>query len=97
MPEWVFHPLTYNEPIEYSQAEPVLDDIFMVYRNQFLYDSTDLHAVVEESDNGNKDWTIEKIAYNAAYGNERVIAYLFLPKDVRMKSPLSVQVSVKRA
>ena len=30
-----------------------------------------------------EDWTAEKITYAAAYGNERAIAYLFLPKKAK--------------
>lgn len=30
-----------------------------------------------------KDWTKEKVIFDAAYGKERVPAFLFLPKDVR--------------
>jgi hypothetical protein len=26
------------------------------------------------------EWTVEKITYSAAYGNERVISYLLIPK-----------------
>ena len=40
-----------------------------------------MDAVVYETDEKYDDWTIEKITFNAAYGNERVIAYLYLPKE----------------
>ncbi len=52
-----------------------------IYKNQFLYDKTDLNARIEERDESPEDWIIEKISFNAAYGNERMIAYLFLPKN----------------
>jgi serine/threonine protein kinase len=45
-----------------------------------LYDKTPLHAVVEAVQE-TSDWKEEKITFDAAYGNERVIAYLFLPKN----------------
>jgi dienelactone hydrolase len=35
---------------------------------------------VEERSESSKDWIQEKVTYNAAYDNERMIAYLFLPK-----------------
>jgi cephalosporin-C deacetylase-like acetyl esterase len=81
IPEKVFQPLEYTGYRDYYKEESVPDDIFKVYKNQFLYDKTDLGAEVYETDETNDDWTIEKIRFNAAYGNERVIAYLYLPKE----------------
>ncbi|MHC4574302.1 MAG: bifunctional serine/threonine-protein kinase/formylglycine-generating enzyme family protein, partial [Planctomycetota bacterium] len=46
------------------------------------YDRTELHAVVERTDESPEGWRREKITFDAAYGNERVIAYLLLPKSV---------------
>ena len=81
-PESAFQLVNFSNRVDYSKSEPVPENIFMVYRNQFLYDNTDLQAVIEEKDSSNEDWTVEKITYNAAYENERVVAYLFLPKNV---------------
>jgi eukaryotic-like serine/threonine-protein kinase len=72
----------YSGGRDFSKEEPVPDNIFTIYKNQFLYDSTDLKAVIEERINSYEDWTIEKVTYNSAYGKERVIAYLFLPRNV---------------
>jgi dienelactone hydrolase len=48
----------------------------------YAYDRGDLKAAVEAVDDGSEYWRKEKISYDAAYGNERVPAYLFLPKLV---------------
>jgi cephalosporin-C deacetylase-like acetyl esterase len=64
---------------DYGSAKPVSDQVFKVYESLYSYDKTPLHAsgeVVQETDY----WKKEKITFDAAYGNERVIAYLFLPK-----------------
>ncbi len=37
-------------------------------------------AVIESEDKGDKYWIKQKISFNAAYGDERVMAYLFLTK-----------------
>ena len=37
-------------------------------------------------DSADEDWTVEKITYTAAYGNEQASAYLLLPKT--FKPPL---------
>jgi cephalosporin-C deacetylase-like acetyl esterase len=78
--ENIFQQIEYTGLRDYYKEEPVSDAIFKVYKNQFLYDKTELDAVVYETDESSDDWTIEKITFNAAYGNELVIAYLYLPK-----------------
>ena len=57
------------------------DPVFRVYREQFSYDKTDLKARVESRRESSEGWIQEKISFDAAYGGERVIAYLFLPKN----------------
>ena len=63
-------------------VEPVSDTVFDAYRALFNYDPAPLDAVIEATDDTSQYWTKEKITYNAAYGNERLTAYLFLPKNV---------------
>jgi dienelactone hydrolase len=81
IPESAFQPINFKEWRDFSKEKPVPDNVFAIYKNQFLYDSTDLQAVIEERINKSDEWTIEKISFNSAYGKERVIAYLFLPKN----------------
>jgi dienelactone hydrolase len=81
IPESAFQRIEYSEGTDFSKVKPVEDNIFKIYKNQFLYDKTDLNEKVEEKDDSNDDWTIEKITFNSVYGKERVIAYLFLPKN----------------
>jgi len=61
-------------------SEPaVSDETFALYANQFRYDRAPLNAVIEatlETD----DYLRQKIVFDAAYGGERMAAYLFLPK-----------------
>jgi len=59
---------------------PVPDSVFQVYRDLFSYDKTDLNARVEWRNDSSKDWIQEKVTFEAAYDNERVIGYLFLPR-----------------
>jgi dienelactone hydrolase len=59
----------------------VYENTFQIYKNQFRYDKKDLNAVVEMIDESNDDWIMEKVTFNAAYDNQRMIAFLFLPKN----------------
>jgi formylglycine-generating enzyme required for sulfatase activity/dienelactone hydrolase len=66
---------------EYVQAEEILDEIYQVYADLYSYDKTELNAVVEAVDDSKDDWRSEKISFDAAYGGERMSAYLFLPRN----------------
>ncbi len=81
IPETAFQSIGLNKLRDYYKEEPVSDEIFQVYKNQFQYDKFELEATVYEIDDSFNDWTIEKITFNAAYGKEHVIAYLYLPKN----------------
>jgi len=65
-----------------SEETPVPDEIFRAYLTQFDYDPTPLNPVVESTDEGSSYWRKERVSFDAAYGGERLIAFLFLPKNV---------------
>jgi cephalosporin-C deacetylase-like acetyl esterase len=65
---------------DFNREKPVSDELFRVYKSLYSYDKTPLHAVVESVDQTDQ-WKREKVTFAAAYGNERVLAYLFLPKN----------------
>jgi serine/threonine protein kinase/formylglycine-generating enzyme required for sulfatase activity/cephalosporin-C deacetylase-like acetyl esterase len=71
-------PLPYTR--DFYKEKPVSDEVFNIYRRQFAYDKGELNPVVESTDESSEYWKKEKISFNAAYGNERVTAYLFLPR-----------------
>ncbi len=71
----------FGETTDFYKEKPVADAIFQVYKEQFSYDKTDLNAQVEWKDESHGDWIQERIAFDAAYGGERMIAVLFLPKN----------------
>jgi formylglycine-generating enzyme required for sulfatase activity/cephalosporin-C deacetylase-like acetyl esterase len=65
---------------DFNREKPVSDDLFRAYKSLYSYDKTPLNAVVESVDESDENWKREKVTFAAAYGNERVIAYLFLPR-----------------
>ncbi len=65
---------------DYRAEEPVSDEAFEIYKRLYSYDKTDLNAEVELEDDSAEHWVKQKIALDTAYGNERMFAYLFLPK-----------------
>ena len=74
---------------DYSQ-KPVSDELFRAYKSLYFYDKTPLNPAVESVDESNESWRREKITFAAAYGDERVIAYLFLPR--KFEPPLQTVV-----
>lgn len=65
---------------DYRYEKPVSDEIFQVYKSLYSYDKTPLNPVIESREDM-EQWNAEKITFDAAYGKERMIAYLFLPKN----------------
>jgi eukaryotic-like serine/threonine-protein kinase len=67
---------------DYRKWKPVSDAVFKVYEGLYAYDHTPLDAKLESEEDSSPHWKKQKITFNATYGKERVIAYLFLPKSV---------------
>jgi dienelactone hydrolase len=66
---------------DYARETPVPDGVFRLFLRPFEYDRTPLNARVESVDDAaSDDWIKETITFDAAYGKERVRAYLFLPR-----------------
>ncbi len=80
IPESAFGTVEFGDTRDFAKEEPVDDSIFEFYRQQFSYDSAVLKSRVESRDESSEDWIQETITFDAAYGDERIIAYLFLPK-----------------
>jgi dienelactone hydrolase len=65
---------------DFRKEKPVSDEVFRVYEGLYAYDRTELDARVEEIETTD-EWTREKVSFTAAYGGERMIAYLYLPRN----------------
>jgi dienelactone hydrolase len=63
---------------DFFAEKPVSDEIFAQYLRQFAYDKKPLQAKVEE-ETPIPGGVRQKISFDAAYGGERMFAYLFLP------------------
>jgi dienelactone hydrolase len=71
---------------DYYAETPVSDEVFNVYRQLFAYDRTPLNAAVLSSDT-TATYIRERIEMDAAYGGERLTAFLFLPRDDGAAAP----------
>jgi hypothetical protein len=67
----------------FANVKPAPDEVFGAYKAMYSYDRTPLNAKVESVAQDSPDWRKEKVTIDAAYGNERMAVYLFLPAHVR--------------
>jgi len=81
VPEAAFDSQRLGQPVDFRAQQPASDAVFEVYREQFSYDETELNARVEHREESAGGWIREKVSFDAAYGGERVLAYLFLPTN----------------
>ena len=68
-------------PRDFMSEKPVSDQQFEIFKRMFAYDKINLNAVIESEDKSEENWVKQKISFDAAYNSERVMAYLFLPRN----------------
>ncbi len=61
---------------------PASDETFETYLGQFDYDRIDLDVLPAGVPHEGDDWLYERVSFTAAYGGERMVAHVLLPKGV---------------
>lgn len=69
------------EPASREAVQPVSDTTFAIFARQYHYDANPLNAVTEAIDDSQRHWRRERITFDAAYGEDRVILNLFVPRN----------------
>jgi pimeloyl-ACP methyl ester carboxylesterase len=64
---------------DFYNETPVSDETFAIYVKQFDYDRTPLNAHIE-SEEEHDDWVQQRVGFDAAYGDERMEAWLLVPR-----------------
>jgi len=64
---------------DFLNETPVSDEYYQFILSQYAYDKSPLNQEIKSVSEGD-DWIRQEISFDAAYGNERMKAYLFLPK-----------------
>lgn len=67
---------------DYRKEKPIDDKTFEIFKRQYTYDKVPLRdsvRLVEERE----FFTVEKVTFDAGYNNERMQAYLYLPKNAK--------------
>lgn len=68
---------------DFGKVRPVSDAVFRAWLSMYSFDHGPLNVRVEAVDDSAPEWRLEKVSYAAAYGEERIPAYLFLPKQTQ--------------
>ncbi|MGA8528907.1 MAG: protein kinase [Acidobacteriaceae bacterium] len=68
---------------DFAKFTPVDDAVFRAYTLLYDYPKTPLNAHDEGVVKETADWREEKVTFDTAYNNERMSAYLFLPRRVK--------------
>ena len=77
-------------PPAYLSAPPVTDEMFALYDSLYAHERNDLKPVVENLNDGSELYRRERVTFDAGYGGERMIAYLFLPRAATTPVPCVV-------
>jgi cephalosporin-C deacetylase-like acetyl esterase len=67
----------------YDVERPVSEEQFRIYKNLYAYDHTPLKEKIEATDDSDPVWKALTVTFDAAYGDERVTAKLYLPKNAK--------------
>lgn len=68
---------------DYTKVKPVSDAVYAGLARLYDYDPIPLDAKVEEVDSSATDFVREKVSFTAAYGGERMAAWLYLPRNAK--------------
>src|ERR1700758_2080601 len=64
-----------------ATGQPVDDGTYSIFSRLQAYDKTRLETKVEEVEDSSPYWRRETVTFPAAYGSERMMLHLFLPKN----------------
>jgi eukaryotic-like serine/threonine-protein kinase len=70
----------YRLPPAHGDLKPCSDEVFEAYRRLYDYNRSELKPVVEMTETLSIYTRREKVSFSGAYGNERMIAYLYIPR-----------------
>ncbi len=82
LPPATLQPIRRSAP-DFAKLKPISDDTYRAYKLLYAYPHSPLNAKSEGIVSETADWREEKITFDAAYNDERMSAYLYLPKHVK--------------
>jgi hypothetical protein len=68
---------------DFRKDEPIADDVYDAVTAQFSYDRVPFPSEMLSRDESDRRWVREIVSYPAPYGDERIVAHLYLPRNAR--------------
>ncbi len=65
---------------DYASETPVSDAVFAGFLPLYDYDPIALDAEIELRDSSRAEWIVERVSFATAYGRERMMAWVYLPR-----------------
>ena len=79
-PPEAYDPIKVIPPPDLSQWKPCSDEVFEIIKNLYSYTKTDLNPKIESQQEWSENTLLEKVSYEDVNGEERIMAYLFIPR-----------------
>jgi hypothetical protein len=81
-----YQPVSVASGRDYTNVQPVDDGLFGAFRRFYSYDRLPLEAKTDWTTEF-PEWRRERVSFSAAYGGERIIANVLIPKGVAPPYP----------
>jgi cephalosporin-C deacetylase-like acetyl esterase len=76
---------------DYSVEQPVGDEVFAAYAGFFDQAPVELEPRIESTDDSAEHWIKQRVSYAAGYGDERMQALLYLPRNAEPPYQVVIQ------
>lgn len=70
-----------NPVRDYKSENPIDNETYELFIRQYSYDKSELYPQILYTDSSKQYWTEQKVKIKAAYGNEEIPLYVFLPNN----------------
>lgn len=74
-------PVTLGADLDLKNQKPVDEAAFTGFKKLYDYAPAPLRVSVDATDDTDRYWRMQRVSFAAAYGNQRVTAYLFIPRN----------------
>jgi len=81
VPQQLLGPFNLPSKPDYGNEKPCSDEAFEAIRSLYVYKKTELNPKIESVDKNHRDFALETVSFDAAYGDERVSVRVYLPKN----------------
>jgi eukaryotic-like serine/threonine-protein kinase len=93
LPETATALLPGKAKFDYTTRQPASDEAYDIFTRFFDRTRVPLDARIEMVDESNRHWIKQKVSYTAGYGEERITAWLYLPRSAQPPYQVIIQMA----